>query len=94
MSFSLQLFHRFGNQSLMLTVRTIKPSPNVRIIKKGADFTVHAAVDVYVVCNSSETSPHPGMTVDSVCNDTMPLALTLGIVRLYTFVDSGYSTIT
>ena len=76
----------------MLTIRANNSPPKVKLTKKGADFTVQAAVDVYVVCNSSEGSSPPGATVDSVCDDTMPLALTLGIVSYYTELawDSSY----
>ncbi len=80
-SLSPQLFHRYSNQSLMLTFRAYKVPPRIQITKKGANIAVQAAVDVYVVCNSSEAeTPQAVVTVDSVCSDNMPLALTLGIV--------------
>ena len=75
-----QLYHRFNNQSLMLTIRAKRKAPEVNITKEGADIAVYAAMDVYVICNSSENSAGTDMGEDSVCVDTTPLALTLGIV--------------
>ena len=75
----LQLYHRFSNQNLMLTIRAWKKPPEVKLSKKhGANFTVHAAIDVYIVCNSTENPTPQGEA--SVCTNSTPLAFTLGIV--------------
>ena len=72
----LQLFHRFGNQSLMLTVRAARTPPTIRLSEGQANFSLKVAIDVYVMCN--QTTPGG---VDFACDGTMPLAMTIEMVR-------------
>ena len=65
----------------MLTIRAKNHPPKVTFRENGANFTVHAAMDVHVVCNISEDSILSRAAIDSICEESMPLAITFGIVR-------------
>lgn len=75
-----QMFHRFGAKDLVVTIRANKIPPSVAFTENGAEVSLCAALDVYVVCNdSNSSSPRHRGPVDSVCEHDLPLALTLGV---------------